>query len=218
MQNVDTDGLLKFASENRLLIKMCKEIGEYAGRGSALAEVASTTSTRTTSDKDLEFVSDLFSVGSFRTIEQDVGYGIRQVVDIALKALSPGVNDTTTAVNCIDKLGEIVGEIARRKLPEKIRSDSNVPRVAVKAPSFADYIETAFDQIRISGRGNQVVFERLLSALIFIGECTDAADRRNALEEQVELIGLYADQTLSTDYEKEKVRRRLSEARRTLST
>ena len=218
VQNVDTDGLLKFASENRLLIKMCKEIGEYAGRGSALAEVASTTSTRTTSDKDLEFVSDLFSVGSFRTIEQDVGYGIRQVVDIALKALSPGVNDTTTAVNCIDKLGEIVGEIARRKLPEKIRSDSNVPRVAVKAPSFADYIETAFDQIRISGRGNQVVFERLLSALIFIGECTDAADRRNALEEQVELIGLYADQTLSTDYEKEKVRRRLSEARRTLST
>lgn len=219
VQNVDTDGLLKFASENEMLIKMCRGIGEFVVRGSALAEVASaTTDTGTARDEDLDAINELFSVGRFRTIEQDVGYGIRQLVDIALRALSPGVNDTTTAVTCIDHLGEIVGEIARRRLPEKIRSKDNIPRVAVKAPDFVDYVETAFDQIRISGKANQVVFERLLSTLIFIGECNNTASRRNALEEQVELIGQYADQTLSTEYEKEKVRRKLSETRRSLRT
>ncbi len=219
VQNVDTDGLLKFACDNEMLIKMRRGIGEYVGRGSALAEVASMkASTPILDDDDLGSLNELFSVGRFRTIEQDIGYGIRQIVDIALKALSPGVNDTTTAVNCIDNLGEIVGEIARRRLPEKIRSKGNVPRVTVKAPDFDDYVETAFDQIRISGKANQAVFERLLSALIFIGECTNAAGRRDALGEQAKLIGQYADQTLSTDYEKEKVRTRLSEARQSLIT
>lgn len=217
VQNVDTDGLLEFARENEMLIRMCRGIGEYIGRGSALAEVAfATADTRTVREEDVDSINDLFSVGSFRTIEQDVGYGIRQIVDIALKALSSGVNDTTTAVNCIDNLSEILGEIARRRSPEKIRAVKNVSRVTVKTPDFDDYVETAFDQIRISGKGNQAVFERLLSALIFIGERTEAADRRKILEEQVGLIGQYADQTLSTEYEKEKVRRRLSEARRSL--
>ena len=71
-------------------------------------------------------------------------------------------------------------------------------------------------KIRISGKANQAVFERLLSTLIFISECNGSASRRNALEEQVELISQYADQTLPTDYEKEKIRRNLSEARRSL--
>jgi uncharacterized membrane protein len=212
VQNVDTDGLLQFAFDNEVLIQMCRGIGEYVGRGSSLAEIAPLANTRTVSAEHLDSVNELFSVGRFRTIEQDVGYGIRQIVDIALKALSPGINDTTTAVNCIDKLSEIVGEIARRRLPESIRAKNDIPLVSVKAPSFHDYVDTAFDQIRISGKGNQAIFERLLSALIFIGDCTTAKDRRTILKRQVELIDEYAALTLSTEYEKEKVRMRLSEA------
>jgi uncharacterized membrane protein len=217
VQNVDTDGLLKFATENEMLIRMRRGIGEYVGHGSALVEIASaTTDTPTAREVDGDAINELFSVGRFRTIEQDVGYGIRQLVDIALRALSPGLNDTTTAVNCIDNLGEIVGEIAGRRLPEKIRAKDNMPRVAVKAPDFSDYVETAFDQIRISGKANQAIFERLLSTIVFISECNTTAGRRKSLEEQVELISQYADQTLSTDYEKEKVGRKLFEARRSL--
>jgi uncharacterized membrane protein len=218
VQHVDTDGLLQFAVDNEVLIQMCRGIGEYVGRGSSLAEIAPVTNTRTVNAEHLDFVNELFSIGRFRTIEQDVGYGIRQIVDIALKALSPGINDTTTAVNCIDKLSEIVGEIARRRLPEKTRATHNIPLVTVKAPDFEDYVETAFDQIRISGKGNQAIFERLLSALTFIGECTTAKDRRTILKRQVELIDDYAALTLSTDYEKDKLRMRLSEAVDALNT
>lgn len=218
VQNVDTDGLLNHASENQLLIKMCLGIGAYAGRGATLVEVTSAVGdVAALGSEGVGAINRLFSIGRYRTIEQDVGYGIRQIVDIALKALSPGVNDTTTAINCIDNLGEIVGEIARREMPEKVRSKDNVPRVTVAAPGFDDYVETAFDQIRISGKANQAVFERLLSTLAFIGECTRAPDRRGVLASQASLIGEYAAQTLSTDYEKEKVRHRLSETRRMLS-
>jgi len=135
-------------------------------------------------------------------------------VDIALKALSPGVNDTTTAVECIDNLGEIVGEIARRRLPAPVRSKDNVPRVLTLAPDFADYVETAFDQIRISGKANQAIFERLLATIMFIAECANGEKRRAPLRRQIELIGEYAEQTLETEYEKEKVRFKLNEAKK----
>ncbi|MBA2378188.1 MAG: DUF2254 domain-containing protein, partial [Blastocatellia bacterium] len=94
---------------------------------------------------------DLFAGAKVGNIEKDVGFGIRQIVDIALKAFSPGINDTTTAIGCIDNLGEIVGEIARRQMPAKVRSKDGVPRVITLTPDFQEYVDTAFDQIRISG-------------------------------------------------------------------
>ena len=139
-------------------------------------------------------------------------------MDIALKALSPGINDTTTAVECIDNLGEILGEIARRKLPAPVRSKDDVPRVLTLAPEFTDYVETAFDQIRISGKANFAIFERLLMTVMFIAEGTTDKTRRVALKKQVELISEYAAQTLDTDYEKEKVRSKLTQARKILGS
>ncbi len=98
VQSADTDALLDFAAENHLLIKMRRGIRQFAGSGATLAEVAPDTETgrrqvRLEQEK-IEKIGDLFSIARHRTIEQDVGFGIRQIVDIALKALSPGINDT----------------------------------------------------------------------------------------------------------------------------
>jgi uncharacterized membrane protein len=218
IQDVDTDALLEYAAENNLLIRMRRGIGQFAGTGATLAEIAPDTETANKNvrfgDEQIEEIAEFFTIDRHRTVEQDAGFGIRQIVDIALKALSPGINDTTTAVECIDNLGEIVGEIARRRLPAPVRSKDNVPRILTLAPDFADYVATAFDQIRISGKANQAIFERLLSAIMFVGECTDDSDRRAALKKQIELIGEYAEQTLDTDYEKEKVRLKLTAAKK----
>jgi len=118
VQSADTDELLDFAAENNLLIRMGLGIGQFAGSGATLAEVAPDTETgrrqaRLEPEK-IERIGGFFSTARHRTIEQDVGFGIRQIVDIALKALSPGINDTTTAVNCLDNLGEITGALAQR--------------------------------------------------------------------------------------------------------
>ena len=218
VQTVDTDGLLEFAEENRVLIKMERGIGQFVGRGVTLLSVTPDTETESFKvlfeDEKIEELNALFIVYRHRTIEQDVGFGIRQIVDIALKALSPGVNDTTTAISCIDYLSEIIGELARRKMPSKVRSKSEVTRVIVAASGFEEYVETAFDQIRISGKGNLAVFERLTEALAFVASCTNADSRRRVLREQIELIAGFAEQTLQTDYEKQKIRRVINEKRK----
>jgi uncharacterized membrane protein len=216
IQNVDTDGLLDFASENKILIRMRRGTGQFAGRGTALAEIAPRAGTSngkiTLEEKLIERVGNFFNLARYRTIEQDVGFGIRQIVDIALKALSPGVNDTTTAIGCIDNLGEIVGEIARRQMTLLVRAEGDEPRLLVAAPDFREYVETAFDQIRISGKGNFAIFERLIETLVLIAERTNDTTRRRILGKQIELTGEYSEQTLQTAYEKEKVRLKLREA------
>ena len=218
VQSVDADGLLEYAAENNLLIRMRRGVGQFAGSGATLAEIAPGAETANKNvrvgDEKIEEINRFFSLDRHRTIKQDAGFGIRQIVDIALKALSPGVNDTTTAVECIDNLGEIVGEIARRRLPAPVRSKDNVPRVLTLAPEFADYVETAFDQIRISGKANQAIFERLLATIMFIAECASGEKRRAPLRRQIELTSEYAEQTLETEYEKEKVRLKLNEAKK----
>jgi len=98
-------------------------------------------------------------------------------------------------------------------MPAKVRSKNGAPRVVVAAPDFADYIETAFDQIRISGKANQAIFERLLTTLAYVAERAANEKRRAVIERQIDLTGEYAEQTLETEYEKEKVRRKLIEAK-----
>ncbi len=213
VQNVDVDGLIEFASENNLLISMRKGIGQFVGTGAVLAEIAADTESShkqvSIENERTETIRGLFSIARHRTIEQDVGFGIRQIVDIALKALSPGINDTTTAINCIDRLGEIIGDLARRTMPARVRSHEGVPRVISLAPSFQDFTETAFDQIRISGAANSAIFDRLMTTLFYVAECCRSEKRHEAVEAQVELVKQFADQTLATEYEKDRISAKL---------
>jgi uncharacterized membrane protein len=183
IQFVDTEKLVEWADENEFIIKMECGIGQFIGEGATLVSLTGRnqdSEQKITGETETE-INDLFSINRHRTIEQDVGFGIRQIVDIALKALSPGINDTTTAISCIDYLGVIVGEIARKKLPETVRVKNDNLCVLVKANDFQKYVETAFDQIRMSGKENQAIFERLLKALFFVAKCAENRDRRTII-------------------------------------
>jgi uncharacterized membrane protein len=98
-----------------------------------------------------EHLAKAFAIGRVRTMQQDVSFGIRQLVDIALRALSTGVNDATTAYECIVHLGEVTYEILRRDLPPSTRAGKG-GRFVLRPhePSHADYVERAFDQIRMN--------------------------------------------------------------------
>lgn len=218
VQSVDIKGLLKFAEENQLVLQMQRCIGQFAGRGAALLSVQNSAKSQSVNliidAEKITKLNQFFAIDNHRTIEQDVDFGIRQVVDIALKALSPGVNDTTTAVTCIDFIGEIVGEIARRELPVKNHTKKNGARVIALTPSFQDYVATAFDQIRISGKANLAIFERLLEAVAFVAQCTVDKTRRASLQKQMSLIAAFAAQTLETDDEKAKLARKVASVRK----
>jgi uncharacterized membrane protein len=206
IQYVDTDGLLEFADENNLLLRMEHGIGQFVAEGTAL--ISSTKSI----DKNLTItLTGFFHVHPYRTIEQDAGYGIRQIVDIALKALSPGVNDTTTAIICIDYLATIVGKIADRKLPTLTRVKDGEIRVFVKTPSFRNYMEAAFNQIRINGKTNIAVFSRLIKALSIVGEKAISKERKKIVKEHILLTKEFAEETLQTKYEKKLLKELVSE-------
>jgi uncharacterized membrane protein len=78
----------------------------------------------------------IFSISRYRTVEQDAAFGIRQIVDVALKALSPGINDTTTAVMCVDYLTAILARLAPRHIPSSHRYEEGELRVIAEGPSF----------------------------------------------------------------------------------
>lgn len=217
IQNVNTEGLIAFAEEHNIIIRMERRIGHFVPSGATLVSITHDITTDKLTieldDKKAEELNDQFAVGRHRMIEQDTGFGIRQIVDIALKALSPGVNDTSTAVNCVQFLGDVVGVLARRQFPLKVRSSEGLPRVITLAPTFEDYVEGAFDQIRISGAGNIAILKYIVEAITYIATCTDDKTRQDVLKKQLQLVKEFGEQTLQTEYEKEKLRNKLLKAR-----
>jgi uncharacterized membrane protein len=108
-QSVDNAALLRLAREHQTLVRMERGIGEFVVQNTPLASLA------LENPPDEEIIAALraaYSIDRFRTVHQDCAFGIRQLVDMALRALSPGINDTTTAVMCLDYLTAILARLA----------------------------------------------------------------------------------------------------------
>lgn len=154
VQQANIDGLFRFAQEHDGLVRMECGVGEFIVERSPLVTFVSKKS------PDREAIASLnrcYEIGDSRTIEQDPTFGIRQRVDIALKALSPGINDTTTAVSCVEHLGAVLAAVASQKILTRTRSDEIGLRVVGRQPTFAYLVAEAFDQIRGSAKGNPAV-------------------------------------------------------------
>lgn len=135
---------------------------------------------------------------------------MRQIVDIALKALSPGINDTTTAIICIDHLGALLAQLADRHLPGPLRVDDGRVRVVAVRPSFGQMVASALDQIRGSADGNVAVYQRLLTALATVAQRTPDPGRRQTLRQQAQRVEEAAQRTLPADHEHQQVREQLA--------
>src|SRR5581483_1372301 len=114
-----------------------------------------------------------FDLGPTRSLEQDVEFGVQLLVDVALKAISPAVNDPSTAINCIDQLGRIlVRVVSRRPPPPALYHPPGSLRVVLQTMSFARLLEAAFTQIRHYARGDMAVSLRLLRAITDVAQAT----------------------------------------------
>jgi uncharacterized membrane protein len=126
-----------------------------------------------------------------RTFEQDPKYPIRLLVDIAIRALSPAVNDPTTAVQTIDQIEDLLRRLGRRELDAGYADDANgVLRLVYPMPTWPDYLALAFDEIRQYGAGSVQVMRRLRSALIALLESASAEDRAHAVRRYLEHLDL----------------------------
>lgn len=213
IQSVDYDAILRLARDRKTIVRMEHGVGAFVVQDAALASLALTY------PPDLEMIdaqNGAYSISRHRTIEQDPAFGIRQIVDMALKALSPGVNDTSTAVMCVDYLTAILARLAVRQFPPSHRHDEEALRVITIAPTFEDLLAEAFDQIRGNTAGNVAVMARILSALHTIGSLTTDQRRRQALHEQMQWIAELADRTIESTHDRARIERRLMEVREAL--
>jgi uncharacterized membrane protein len=107
-----------------------------------------------------------FDIGPSRTLQQDVEFGVLQIVDIALKAISPAVNDPSTAISCVDQLSRILILFASREPPESVLYDPpGIARVSILWSDFDRMLDAAFEQIRLYSQTDVAVSLRLLRAL-----------------------------------------------------
>jgi uncharacterized membrane protein len=117
-----------------------------------------------------------------RTFEQDPKYAIRLLVDIAIRALSPAINDPTTAVQALDQIEDLLRRLGRRQLDAgSVRDANGTIRLTFPVPTWHDYLALSFDEIRQFGVTSVQVTRRLRSALVGLGETITVQERRDAV-------------------------------------
>ncbi len=213
IQSVDNDVLLRLARDNKTIVRMERGVGAFVVQEAALASLALTY------PPDQEMIAALngaYSISRHRTIEQDPAFGIRQIVDMALKALSPGVNDTSTAVMCVDYLTAILARLAVRQFPPAHRYDGEALRVTTIVTNFEGLLAEAFDQIRRSAEGNVSIMARMLGAIDTIASLTASPSHRRALKEQVQRIAELADRSIASTHDRAQIKRRMIHVREAL--
>jgi uncharacterized membrane protein len=207
VQRVDATALLEWATQHHALLRIEQPIGAFVGEQNLVFRVkADTAAAGPVAADALEKLPNRLVIGRHRNTEQDVAFGIQQLVDIALKSLSPGINDTTTAIMAIDYLGLVSQRLASRDFPAPVRSDGQQPRVLAHALDFAGYLKLMFDLVRLNAKGNHAVFRRLLRALALTAEAARNPERKAAVHTQATLLLSYAESTLATEDEKYAVR------------
>jgi uncharacterized membrane protein len=185
IQHIELDALSESASQLCCVVRLERRPGDFVADTTTLLHVLDTAPPRDSVAGDL---LGFFVIESYRTVYQDVAFGIRQIVDIANKALSPGINDPTTAVTCIEYLSVILARIASRQLGDRTRELGGRMCVIVPAHSFEEFLDDAFSELRRSGSTQPRVLASILRALELAAQGTHSTKRRKLVLDQVRLV------------------------------
>jgi len=215
IQRVNDSALLRLARDSNAIVRMEHGVGEFVIQNTTLASLALEDPP---DPETLDALQATFSINRHRTVEQDAAFGIRQIVDVALKALSPGINDVTTAVTCVDYLTTILARLAPRQIPSSHRYEEGELRVIAKGPSFESMLAESFDQIRNNAKGNVAIISRMLDAFQTLASLTASPHRRRALREQVQWIAELTERTVESAHDRARIDTRLERLRETLET
>lgn len=201
--------LVKICSRLDIRCRVLKRPGHFIGEGVAALAIEGR---RKLSDEDDEALRRCFLLGSLRTAEQDMEYEIRQLVEVALRALSPGINDPFTAITCIDFLGAATAAIARRRLPQRIhRDEEGTPRVRTRPITFDSILDASFHQLRQIAAEKPDIILRLLEVLSMLdGRCL-TSEQRCAVRKHVQLIENDARAAIRNQFDLSQVERRIRE-------
>jgi uncharacterized membrane protein len=195
LQFIDMGALLELAIQNDVVIRLERVPGQYVVAGSPLVQVW--PGERAT-DLPTDQVNAAFALGNQRTSGQDIEFAVTQLVEIALRALSPGVNDPFTAITCVDHLASALSRLATRDMPLPYRYDSTDQlRLIAPGSTFADVTDVAFNQIRQNARSSAAVTIRLLETIAVVVRFAHRSDDRAVLLRHAAMIARGARDGLS---------------------
>ncbi len=187
VQYIDTQSLLDFASEARVVIRLDCRPGQHLIAGTRIVSISPPTRVN---EEVRDRVNKAFTMGSVRTPVQDVLFLINQLVEIAQRALSPGINDPVTAETCIEQIGSTLGRVAVCDMPKPLLADKegNLRLVFSQPDTFKLYLDSAFDPIRGFSRSSMQVSLCLTTLLGQLAQVVHTWEQKLALLAQAQMI------------------------------
>lgn len=214
LQAVDYDGLMNVARESDLVFRLEHRPGDFIVEQGDLVVV---WPAEEAGEELVKRVNDAFILGARRLRLQDVEFAIHQLVEVAVRALSPGINDPFTAIACIDRLGASLAHLAERDIPAAHHFDRDGRlRLITNVVTFPGVVDAAFNQIRQDGRSSVTVTIRLLESIAIIAAHARTEEQRAALRHQAEMIWRSSNEALPEACDRKDVKERYQLVLRTL--
>jgi len=205
LQFIRHDVLVQFATEADAVIALTYRPGHFLVEGHPFALVWPPEAAARVSDA----LGRAHLTGPNRTLTQDISFGIDQLVEIGIRALSAAVNDTFTALACIDWLGDSLCQITAQWRPALVHRDRRgYIRIITAEPTQERLVQRAFEKIRQASAGMPAVMIRQLEALVKIMADTSSAGQRRVLVDQAEMIQRLAERSVPEKADRDDIRRR----------
>lgn len=206
LQAVDHGDLVEAASDADALLVMRHHPGHFIAGESELVTVYPGDAC---TDDLVEAIHEAVVVGTQRIHLQDAEFAVNQLVEIALRALSTGINDPFTAMNCLDQLGSALADLAERTIPSGYHYDEEGDlRLVRDTVTFRDLIDAAFDQIRQNTRDDVAVRIRLLEALAIIAAKAHTEEQCEAISRQADMVWRGTEESIPEKQDREDIRER----------
>ncbi|MBW4449701.1 MAG: DUF2254 domain-containing protein [Spirirestis rafaelensis WJT71-NPBG6] len=186
IQAIDNEELMKIARKHNLLLRVESRPGKFVVKDSDLVMVFPG---ELVNQKLTKQINDAFILGKERSEQQDIEFPINQLVEIALRALSPGINDPFTAIRCIERLSAGLSRLAQRYFPSPYRYDKdNKLRAIAFGITFEELVNSAFNPIRQYARSDTSVITSLLQAIATIATYTSNSKYQAVLRHHADII------------------------------
>ncbi|KGX90526.1 hypothetical protein N781_06955 [Pontibacillus halophilus JSM 076056 = DSM 19796] len=172
IQHMNLQPFIQYASENDFVVHLQFQVGDYVEKGETLFSYWKNGE----KEVDVNHSQDYILVGKERTNVQDIEFSIQKLVEIALRAISPGINDPHTAVNCINRIGTLLAELGRSYKYNKYYTDQEGQlRVIVDPKPYHEYLYKSFYQIRLYGKHDVSVMNGVLESMVKVAKVNGPA-------------------------------------------
>jgi len=215
VQTVDPEIVLTVARERDLVVRLLRRPGDFVRLGSTVALVWPADHVDQRVDRQLQHA---FRIGNQRSPAQDLECAVNQLVEMAVRAMSPAINDPFTAMTCLDHMGTGLALFVQQgeEIRETYDKDGHL-RLVLEPVSFAQLLGAAFDMLRHASRDNASVMLHMLSVIDSIGEVTELPPARQLLLQHAELVAAEVKDSLLIEADLEQIRHRAAALRKRLA-